>query len=366
MDRPLKHLINGIKDATSLRDRDDWEVWASLFPDIATLAEATRRSATTNRGNLPPDRLRAQLLKSNHMPGGGKQELADTVQELLRATRGATATPLALELEYQFTEGWRLCGCEPTRFCATFADECELGFLLSPGFEEDFAEHLAAEYPEAPHQMHALFWDEFETLRQSYETGLVRVETRARGVFLDMVGLLVLGAVAGPDTYLEELGYTAPSSIETPANNDADRHIPNVPKAQLQEVVITGTNPLTWHTVVGSAVACRPGSETRIGRSTAWVGTDGALTTSSKASRQHAVVFTRADGTWMLADVGGDGLGSKHGTLVVRADGSSAFRQGDDVALSNGDLICLAPIQTATGLEPRVDAPGAWRFELLW
>ena len=96
MDRPLKHLINGIKDATSLRDRDDWEVWASLFPDIATLAEATRRSATTNRGNLPPDRLRAQLLKSNHMPGGGKQELADTVQELLRATRGATATLLAL------------------------------------------------------------------------------------------------------------------------------------------------------------------------------------------------------------------------------------------------------------------------------
>ena len=66
MDRPLKHLVSRIKDATAMHDHDDWEVWASLFPDIASLAEKTRRSAATNRGNLSPDRLRTQLLESRN------------------------------------------------------------------------------------------------------------------------------------------------------------------------------------------------------------------------------------------------------------------------------------------------------------
>lgn len=364
MDRPLKHLVSSIKDATAMHDHDDWEVWASLFPDIASLAEKTRRSAATNRGNLPPDRLRAQLLKSNNMDDEGKQALADTVQELVRATRGSSATLLALELEYQFEEGWRICEGVPARFREAFVDGCELGFLLSPAFREEFDACLANEFPEAPHQMHALFWDEFGSLRDEFSNERTRVATRARGVFLDLVALLMLGAIAGPDTYLEELGYAAPSSLMTPANDGSDACIPSIPGAQLQEIEVTGTDPLAWHTVVGSAVTCNPHGETRIGRSVDWVG-NGALTTSNLASRHHAVIVRRSDGVWMLADVGGDGRGSKHGTLVIRENGSTAFRQGDDVALSNGDLICLAPERTSSGLAPRVGTPGAWRFELL-
>ena len=365
MDRPLKHLIGRIKDATSLRDYDDWEVWASLFPNIATLAEATRRSAATNRGNLPPERLRAQLLKANDMASDDKQALADVVGELVRASRGPHATSLALELEYQFEEGWRLAGCDPKHFPKAFADGCELGFLLSPTFREEFGACLEGEYPEAPRQMHVLFWDEFESLVDGYGNGLIRGETRAKGVFLDLVALLILGSVAGPDTYLDQLGYDAPSEMDTPSCDggaDAGWHRHG---AQLQEVIITGTNPVTWRTVAGSAVTCDPHAVTRLGRGASWAGANGALTTSSLVSRHHAVVLTRPDGTWMLADVGGDGSGSKHGTLIVRADGSSAFRQGDDIALAHGDLICLAPQRTATGMAPRVEEPGTWRFELL-
>lgn len=365
MDRPLKHLVSRIKDATSLRDYDDWKVWASLFPDIATLAEATRRSAATNRGNLPPERLRAQLLKANGVLESGRQALADVVQELVRKCRKVGATPLGLELEYQFEEGWRLCGCDSARFRKAFVGGCELGFILTPAFEDEFDACLSSEYPEAPRQLHALFWDEFESLAKWFDNGLARTETRAKGVFLDLVALLILGAVAGPDTYLEELGYAAPSQTDTPANVGDEGLVEHQREAQLQEVIITGTDPITWRTVVGSAITCRPDAETRIGRSASWVGADGALTTCELASRQHAVVSTRADGTWMLADVGSDGTGSKHGTLVVRTNGSSAFRQGDDIALSSGDLVCLAPVQTSTGLVPRVDTPGAWRFELL-
>jgi DNA-binding response OmpR family regulator len=62
-------------------------------------------------------------------------------------------------------------------------------------------------------------------------------------------------------------------------------------------------------------------------------------------SRQHAKIVEVAEGRWCLSDVGTDGLGSTHGTVIIRAGERKSIRQGrgcEDahaIELEDGDLI---------------------------
>lgn len=88
----------------------------------------------------------------------------------------------------------------------------------------------------------------------------------------------------------------------------------------------------------------------RMGRQDrAWCAADGfcpVLSTSRYVSRRHAeIAYDERTAGWVITDVGFDGSGSTHGTLVTPADRGTppTLLCGDSHVLHHGDLICLYP-----------------------
>lgn len=129
--------------------------------------------------------------------------------------------------------------------------------------------------------------------------------------------------------------------------------------AQLVPVLMAGPDPIDYRVQAegcSSSVVYRFSAEqgARIGRQDeAWCAEDGrcpVVTGAAFASRHHAEVGARG-GRWILTDVGTDGAGSTHGTLVTPADLDALpmLLQGTSCELHHGDLICVSPRRATSG-----------------
>lgn len=410
-DNALRYLISTFRDGMMIRPKNIYVLWAELFPSLL-VDDRTREPIPTKNLKAQASKyarksrqelcLRLPVPKADARGGHGEaghgyagdasawptysngELLSD--QELVRRVLGVLQPAhddqhcgddlMALELMAQFYDAWRLCGCDASHFFHALEESCGLGILFSHSFLTQYLQCVQCDFAGATERdMHA-FAQELGHLPRLLQLRRGWGMEACRKVFFDAVALLFVGALGGPRSYVGEMGYTLPGSVQTPrmvpsaalgARPSSERT--GVDEAQVVAVVLRDTEARHCYVQGVEPVRVRAGQTILLGRdrhmaanaaSTVFV-----VTSFAMASRLHAAIRWQ-DGSWVLVDGGRDGRGSTYGTLVVHASGSREFCQGSAVTLRDGDVVCLAPRADADEHVPAVGCEdAAYRFEVI-
>lgn len=352
----LKLFVTTFRDAMLMRPKNVYVLWAELFPPML-VDERTKEP-------IPERNLKAQASKyarksredlCGRLPaadgahghkGGACDTLARVGSVFPRKASGEEGL-MVLELEAQFLDAWRLSGCDSSRLLEAFQENCALGVLFGEGFLEEFLRRLRVDFPGAGTDDVEEYQREVRGLPQLLDHGTPLGMEACKKVLYDTVIVFVTGALAGPRSYVGDLGYTLPGSLKTPAmRRPARRAVPAEQYAQLVAVVALDERGRRVCTQSALPVRVDRDQTLLLGRDRRWVQAHGAGVVSGYelVSRRHAMLCWRADWRqWVIEDVGQDGGGSTYGTLVVHASGGREFLRGSSAAVRHGDLVCLAP-----------------------
>lgn len=378
----LKLFVTTFRDGMLMRPKNVYTLWAELFPSMLVdertgqpipernLKAQASKYARKRREDLC-DRLPMAPDAEGRVPDGASV-LVRVGMVFPRRTSGSEGL-MALELEAQFLDAWRFCGCDSSRLFEALETHCGLGVLFEDAFVQRFARYLRTDFPGASEADVAEYQGEILGLPRMLSAGVPFGMESCKKVLFDAVVLLVTGALAGPRSYMGELGYTLPSFAKTPALKRPTRTVaPVETSAQLVAVVARDELGRTTYTQATVPVRVRRDEVLLVGRDKRWAqerkGCVGVVSPFELVSRHHATVcWCNRESRWELRDVGVDGDGSTYGTLVIHALGGREYVRGASVALRHGDLVCLAPRDRGDeGYEPVVGQENAvYRFEVV-
>lgn len=235
-------------------------------------------------------------------------------------------------------------------------DELRVGFVRDASFRRAFGDALEADglADDLVGFWHAVD-DELALLDGAFADDIETVMEAQCGA----VAACVFASLAGARDNRQQMGFALEQTPMGAGGIPLREGGPMCAAAQLVSVLMAGPDPIDYRVQAegcSSSVVCRFSAEqgARIGRQDeAWCTEDGrcpVVTGAAFASRHHAEVGA-CGGRWILTDVGTDGAGSTHGTLVTPADLDAlpVLLQGTSCELHHGDLICVSPRRVTSG-----------------
>lgn len=370
MAHALKLFIKEMSKAYA--ELDSPTILAVYDPKVLNPNKRTAKSATSRKLALPAQNI-AQEMRSMFAKNASYQSLSDLICD---RTEQGTSVASAVE-----RESWRIIEelQKPKNTATVLAaasnnrpwGAARLSAVTNSDFQTLFNNALEADG--LAYNIGG-FWNGIDAITET----IVYADTEADCYLItacqwNVIEAFLLASLEGARDYRSALGIclnetpiAQPLGTSTSAATARRAMMAKSPRAQLQPIVFSGPNPKDYRSETDGIQRVGAGTSSiysldgdhgaRIGRGDAeWCGESSwtpVLSDALNVSRHHCEISYR-DGAWAVSDVGTEGMGSTHGTLVYRADKTreSVFLKDGETVLHHGDFICLSPYHAAPGMD---------------